>query len=388
MAGKEKVRRDKGTGSIYKRTWKNKNGEVVEGKTWWIKYYKRGRAYQEGTKFADKADAQKLLNKRLHEIDRDGKPGVHFDRFKFEDLVRLFVIDRRNKRGIKSIKDAKKRVKALRKNSFKHKRITDITTSAINSYISKRKRQGIANGTVNRELAALKRMFNLGAEHTPPIVNRNLIPTIGMLEENNVKQGFIDSEGYLKLLQLLPAYMRSPVMFAYHTGWRKEEIMGLVWGRVDLKEGAIRLNPDEAKERAAKLLYLEPSLVDLLHKQNLRRSLGCDYVFHNNGRKIKDLRFIWNKACREAGLGYGYKCGKRYNRRWEEKGFKAGPTIHDFRRTAVRNMDRAGIPRKVAMTRTGHKTESIYERYNIVDEADLKNAALRMEKYNRQVVAG
>ena len=383
MAEKEKTRRDKGTGSIYRRTWKNKNGEIVEGKTWWIKYYKRGRAFQERTKFTNKADAQKLLNQRLHEIDRDGKPGVHFDRFRFEALVRLFVIDRRNERGTKSVKEAKKRIKPLRK-VFGGKRITNITTSTVNSYISRRKREGLSNATINRELAALKRMLNLGAGHTPPKVNRNLIPAIPKLMENNVKQGFIDSEGYVKLLELLPAYMRPPVMFAYHTGWRKEEILGLVWGRVDLKEGAIRLNPDENKARKLRLLYLKPSLVDLLKKQNFRRVSGCDYVFHNSGRKIKDLRFAWNKACRDAGLGYGYKEGKK-SRKWEEKGFKPGPTIHDFRRTAVRNMTRAGIPRKVAMTRTGHKTESIYERYNIVEEADLKNAAQRMEEYNSQV---
>jgi hypothetical protein len=103
---KEKTRRDKCTGSIYKRTWKNKGGETLEGKTWWIKYYKRGRAFQERTKFTDKTDAPKLLSQRLHEIDRDGKPGVHFDRFRFEDLVRLFVIDRRNERGIKTLRSS------------------------------------------------------------------------------------------------------------------------------------------------------------------------------------------------------------------------------------------------------------------------------------------
>ena len=107
------------------------------------------------------------------------------------------------------------------------------------------------------------------------------------------------------------------------------------------------------------------------------------YIFHRIGQKIVDFRTAWNTACRETGLGYGYKNDKKYVAKWEKK-FNPGPTIHDFRRSAVRNMVRAGISEKVAMGVSGHKTRAVFDRYDIVDEKDLKRAAEKQEQYLHQ----
>ena len=96
--------------------------------------------------------------------------------------------------------------------------------------------------------------------------------------------------------------------------------------------------------------------------------------------RIRDFRKTWNKACRDTGLGYGYRISKKYVNQWQEK-LSAGPILHDFRRTAVRNMVRSGIPERVAMLISGHKTRSVFERYNIGNDQDLKQAAQMQAAY-------
>ena len=83
------------------------------------------------------------------------------------------------------------------------------------------------------------------------------------------------------------------------------------------------------------------------------------WVFHREGRRIRDFRVVWTRACEGAGC--------------------PGRTPHDFRRTAVRNFEQRGISRSVAMKLTGHKTESVYRRYAIVSESDLMEAARRLD---------
>jgi hypothetical protein len=111
------------------------------------------------------------------------------------------------------------------------------------------------------------------------------------------------------------------------------------------------------------------------------------YVFpaNNGSDKIVDLRKAWSSACRKVGLGYGYKLSNEYVLKWEGK-LQPGPIFHDLRRTAVRNMVRSGVPERVAMMVSGHKTRSVFDRYNIVNDSDLKMASARQEEYLKNQV--
>jgi integrase len=286
---------------------------------------------------------------------------VHFDRVTFEDLSEDFLQDYRlNLR--KSQERAEASLKHLKRH-FGDFRVPDITTPEIQTYIENRLEDGAANGTINRELSALKRILNLGARQYPPKVNR--VPFIPMLKEKNVRKGFFKHQEYLALLKALPSYLRPVVIFAYKTGWRKSEILGLTWNQVDSEEGAVRLEADETKNLKARTVYMDKELLKLMKIQRLRKGKDCNYVFHNKGRQIKDFRKSWKTACNNASV--------------------SGRLLHDLRRTAVRNMVRSGVPERVAMMISGHKTRSVFDRYNIVSKDDLKEAAAKQEAYLNQV---
>lgn len=355
-------------GTIYQR-----------GEVFWIKYYRHGKPYRESAKSTKEGDAKRLLKKREGEISEGKLPGVYFDKIRFEELAEDFLRDRRiNQR---SEGDAQKRLNNLNP-FFEAMRVTDITTSRINAYVDKRLSEGAANGTVNRELAALKRMLKLGARHEPPKVAR--VPHIEMLKEAEPRQGFFEDIEFEAFRAALPSELHGFVTFGYLTGWRFQEVAGLAWDRVDMNNRTVRLNAQDTKNEEQRLLKMEPALFEVVEACLNEKKAGCPYVFHRNGQRVKDIRGIWNKACRETGLGYGYRLNNRYAKKWEEKGLPGGPIFHDFRRTAVRNMNRAGIQRKVAMLISGHKTESIFERYNIANDKDLEEAALKMEAFRNR----
>jgi integrase len=208
------------------------------------------------------------------------------------------------------------------------------------------------------ELAALKRAFNL-ARQAGKIVKAPYIP---MLTLTNARQGFFEPWEFAAVLAKLPDYLRPLSSFAYLTGWRKGEILRLTWAQVDLMEGSVRLEPNTTKNKGGRLIFLPHDLRAILHQQWRERQEQyptCPYVFHRHGQPILRYERAWMTACREAGV--------------------AGKIPHDFRRTAVRNMVRAGIPERVAMQISGHKTCSIFDRYHIVSEGDLREAAKRLD---------
>ena len=189
-------------------------------------------------------------------------------------------------------------------------------------------------------------------------------PHVPRLEERNVRQGFFEGAEFNALLAALPAYLRHPLTFAFWTGWRvQSEILTLKWEQVDLDEGTVRLYAGTTKNNEPRLIFLPDELRAVLGGQwseHLTLHPNCCLVFHRNGQKIKDLRGIWARACREAGL--------------------SGKIPHDLRRTAVRNLVRSGVSERVAMRISGYKTRDVFDRYDIVSEGDLREAARRLSK--------
>jgi integrase len=338
----------RGSGSIYK-----KRG------VFYIAYYTPdGKQVCESAKTKDKAEARRILQARLGQLAEGRYVGPAAERVTFEQLAEMILEDYRIN-GRKSRGDVEWRIRCHLRPFFDQKRAHEITTADVKAYIAHRQEEGARNGSINRELAALKRMYNLGLQ-AERIIKKPYIPS---LEENNARKGFFEQAEYEVVLAKLPEHLRSVVTFAYATGWRiRSEILPLTWSQVDMETGTVRLEVGETKNKDGRLIYLTQELHALLigQWQSHSQSPECPWVFHDGGRRIKTFYKSWRKACQAAGL--------------------AGKLGHDFRRTAVRNMVRAGIPERVAMQMAGHKTRSVFDRYHVVADGDLREAARRLDR--------
>jgi integrase len=287
--------------------------------------------------------------------------GPRSEGIRFEELAHDFMNEyRANQR--KSYTWAHRRIEQHLKPFFGALRAADITTKHVQAYILHRQEEGASNASINRELAALKRMFNLAARMTPPKVER--VPYIPMLRECNVRKGFFDHEEYQALHGELPIHVKPVLTFGYYTGARLGEILALRWHQVDLRERTVILEPGTTKNDQPRTIPLADEVRNALAVQKAIRDTRypeCEYVFSRSGRRIYSFYVAWKSACKRAGI--------------------AGKLFHDLRRTAVRNMVRAGVPERVAMAISGHKTRSVFDRYNIVAERDLHDAARRLQAH-------
>ena len=271
--------------------------------------------------------------------------------------------------GKKTHKEVEGRIRLHLEPFFRGRRMVSISSDDARAYMAHRQGEGAANATINRELAILRRAFRL-AEQDGKVLHR---PHIPMLREDNVRQGFFSPDQFEAVRAALPSEVRGIVTLAYYSAWRiASEILPLKWARVDRKARTIRLEPGSTKNSKARTLpYGQlPELVDLIerqwveHKRLQREGVICPHVFHRNGNPIKGFRDAWKKACKAAGV--------------------PGMVPHDFRRTAIRNLVRAGVPDTVAMEISGHKTRSVFDRYNITSEADKADALGRLAVTKRE----
>jgi integrase len=246
----------------------------------------------------------------------------------------------------------------------------------VNRYIEFRRKEGMQNGTINRETALLRAMFRHGTRVTPPMVDR--VPAFPQrLKEPAPRTGFVTDEQYGVLAaHAKDLWLRALIACAYNFGFRKGELLNLRVDQVDLLNRWIELRDGETKNGEPRKVPMTAEVCELL-RACVTGKKPKDYVFtREGGARVCDPREEWYSLCVSSGLGQ-WITSKRKN--GEEFKAYCGLNLHDFRRSAIRNMTRRGVSETVAMRISGHKTASVFRRYNIVDERDLERAARLIE---------
>ena len=349
-------------GSVYQP--RLKSGEKCS--IWWIKYYVAGKAQKESTHSTREGDAKRLLKEREGRVVRGEAVNPRGDRTTYEqaraDLEQYYRANPKQR----NLKEFLRRQPPL-DTFFRGRRINTITQSDVDRYTTARLALGRQPSTVARELGSLTTLLRLQYERG----TLQRLPILHKPKPGAARQGFFEREAYDAVRRQLPDDLQVAVTIAYTFGWRTQsEVLTLEKRHLDLTAGTLRLDPGMTKNGDGRVVYLTPELITLLTAQLERvvaleraHRMICPYLFpHLSGSLVGkpryDFKRAWYGACTRAGL--------------------AGRMRHDFRRTAVRNLVNAGVPEKVAMTITGHKTRAVFDRYHIVSPGDLQEAARKL----------
>jgi integrase len=341
-------------GSLYRR-----------GNTWWVKYYQHGRPIRESTGTEKETEAKRFLKEREGRV-ATGQPMLRrADRIPYEEVAKD-LRQHYQTTGTRNLREAEYRLKHLDA-FFVGQRVASIGSAEITAYVAKRQGEGASNASINRDLETLSRMLRLAYENNKLM----RLPVIHKLTPNPPRQGFFEREHYEAVCRQLRPDHQAAVAIAHTFGWRMQsEVLILERRQVDLEAGTLRLEPGTTKNDDGRVVYLPPVLIQLLAVQmervrELERQTGriIPYLFPHlrgphRGKRIQDFKKAWKTACMKAGC--------------------PGMLRHDFRRTAMRNMVNLGVPERVAMTVTGHRTRSVFDRYHIVSPADLQEVARKL----------
>jgi integrase len=376
----------RGDGRIWKR-----------GGTWWMQFYVDGKKQRESAKTNDEEKARKTLRAKLKE--------VHAHEL---DPAKPFITQRERRRTISELLDALKADLEIRgkwspqartnvehiRTAFGSMRAVHLTDPDVAHYIKQRLEDGYAKASVNRTTQLLKQAFALAELPAPKIRKLD--------ESGNARRGFFTEQDVRSVVSNLSPELADFALFAWLTGMRKGEIASLRWEDVEGDE--IVLLGENSKNGEERHIPLEGGeLIALIGRRRTARQFKVkdavmlsSFIFHRKGEPICEFRKAWARACCMAGLGKMVcptcgiaadakgvceKCGVT----WKHEQLRyRGRIVHDFRRTAVRDMVRAGVPETVAMSISGHKTRSIFDRYNISDKQDQRRAMRDTELYRQQ----
>ena len=350
------------------------NGRVyLRGTTYWLRYYHKGREIRESAKTSDEKAAIRTLKARLDDLAVDRKGFRKFATPKMRkctvhELLEALRADYTQRRKL-SPQNAS--TITLAQEAFGYRRAMEFCSDHIKDYIDERQAEGYANASINRITGIVGRAFQLAMEDE----RISHAPHIKRLPEDNIRQGFVDAPTFELVRANLPADLQDFAQFAFSTGWRRGEIASLDWSNVQDGDTMIRLRPDQAKNKQGRSVPVTGKLVDVIKRRREARTFEANGItqmshlvfYRGAGNAVLEFRKSWKAACTKAG--------------------RPGLLVHDLRRSAVTAMINAKVPQLIAMQISGHKTPSMFKRYTIAVEDEMREAQAATERYQEAQMA-
>lgn len=353
-------------------------GRVFQRGTFlWVAYYAHGKEQREVARHVRTGDkleateknhheAERFLKHRLGEISAEQHGGRAFIGPKQERVtVNEILATLENDFKLRDKWNGKvaSNLKPVREH-FGPWKAVDLTSEAAGRYVEVLREEGYSNSTVNHRTKLLRQAFKVGIRNKL-VSAAPFIPRLS--EVGNERQGFFETGDFEAVCANLPEYLRDFCRFGFLTGWRKGSIESLRWS--DVGEDVIYLRAENSKTRKPETIPLEGELAAIIERRRaaaILKSEGseprfAEFVFHRDGESVGDFRKAWASACKNANVPHRL--------------------FHDLRRTASRNMISAGVPQAVAMKITGHRTDSMFRRYAIVNEEQKRDALARTQQF-------
>jgi integrase len=355
-------KRERGTGGLFK---------IKGSKNYYAQIYRDGRPCRISTGTDVKQEAQGFLRNLLTDAD-NGKAFIGDVQKITYGQLRASLLQNYVERGNKSLlvhADGTEFINGLEvlDEFYGYKsedepgvQVTKITTDSAREFATKRLAEGVTNSTVNNSLKLIRRMLRIAHEDG----KIQVVPKIRMYKANGARKGFLPREQFDELLSHLPVHLRPLIAFLYWCGVRLGEALQIEWSQVDMNGALIRIEDEQAKSGEARTVPLPDVLVKMLEQVEVKTGR----VFNGT-----NLRKSWCKACDACGLGTLEPIDDHNNRRY------TGLIVHDLRRSAIKNLMKAGVNEKVAMAISGHKTRAVFDRYHIVDETDVLEAMRKVQ---------
>jgi integrase len=340
------AKRPRGTGCLYQQP-----GSEI----WWVQFHQGGKRHRESTETDSKREATTFLRDKLAEVSL-GTYSPRASQVTVTELVESKLTADKNN-NLKSLNCSEGRWRLHLQPFFGHLKAANVTSPLLGKYIEKRQGEGAVNVTINRELQFLRAAFNLARKSG--IIR--IVPYFKLFREDNIRKGFLRDDQYVALAQACAAeglWLRSMFEVAQTFAWRKGELQTLRVGQLDFIAKTIRLY--DSKNHSGRVAVMTRTVLELLTACCAGKGPD-DFVFTRpNGKPVREFRKNWKRVTETA------KC--------------PGLRFHDLCRTGMRNMRRLGFSEGVCMKVAGRKTASIFRRYDIVDESDLREVARKLDE--------